>query len=94
VAEGGSRRLVVDRIEGEFVVVELPAGGTIDLPAWLLPAGVREGDVLRATATGEDRTERRITFRIDAEATRAAREEVAATLERLRRRDPGGDIAL
>jgi hypothetical protein len=36
---------VIDRREGEYWVLELPGGGTADLPIILLPQG-NEGDVV------------------------------------------------
>jgi hypothetical protein len=37
--------LIVDRLEGEWAVIEWE-GGTFNLPREFLPAGVHEGDVL------------------------------------------------
>ena len=37
-------RIVIDRIEDGFAVVELPSGETLDIPIALLP-DVEEGDV-------------------------------------------------
>lgn len=91
---GAERRLVVDRLEGELVVVEVDGGPVLDLPRWLLPAGVREGDVITVRSTAEAEGERKLLLRVDPEATRAARASVAERLERLRARDPGGDIEL
>lgn len=41
----------IDRIEGEFAVLE-QAGETMDIALSELPAGVREGDMLVRTADG------------------------------------------
>lgn len=38
--------MVVDRIEGQIVVIELN-GQTLDIPIEMLPEGVQEGDRLR-----------------------------------------------
>ncbi|MDK2882022.1 MAG: hypothetical protein PWP58_358 [Bacillota bacterium] len=40
--------LIVDRLEGEWAVIEWEEG-TFNFPRKLLPAGVREGDVLTMT---------------------------------------------
>lgn len=51
-------KLTIDRIEGEWAVCEYEKGKTVDLPAALLPADAKEGDVLRLTVdreTTEDR---------------------------------------
>lgn len=91
---GERRRLVVDRFEGDLAVVEVDGVGFVDLPRWLLPEGTREDDVLVATA--REAADGAVTWeiRIDAEATAAAREEARSLVERLRRKDPGGDIVL
>lgn len=53
MSEAGSAHWTVDRLEdGQRVVLQTDAGTTWDLPADWLPAGVREGDVLRVVATG------------------------------------------
>lgn len=72
------RRLTVDRFEGEWAVVETDGGRVVDVPLWILPEGVREGDV--------------VVLRVDAEATGAARAEAGELLDRLRADDPGGDV--
>ena len=71
----------IDRIEGETAVVVHDAY-PFDIPARLLPAGAREGDVLEWT------------LRIDSNATRRAREAQAARRSRLSRDDDGGDFSL
>lgn len=38
---------VIDRVEGEFAVAELESGAHADLPLAALPAGCREGSVVR-----------------------------------------------
>ena len=52
-------KLTIDRIEGEWVVCEYEEGKTINLPAALLPADAREGDVLRLTVDRETTDERK-----------------------------------
>lgn len=37
----------IDRIEGEFAVIEIAAGKTLNLPLSALPEGAAEGTVLR-----------------------------------------------
>ena len=71
---------MVDRFEGEWAVVQVDGGSSVDLPVSVLPEGTREGDVL--------------VLRVDPEATRAARDEARALLDRLRGGDPGGDLVL
>lgn len=73
----GAARYVVDRFEGDLAVVE----GLGTLPAALLPAGAREGDVLIVSAV-----ESTVTLRLDRDGRAAAEAEtrrLQATLLRL-----------
>ena len=88
-----THRLIVDRIEGEIVVVEVEGGGTLDLPRWLLPPGVVEGDVVLARAAEADGGWR-VEMEVDAEETARRRAAMKETVKRLAARDPGGDIML
>jgi len=89
-------RWIVDAVDDEIARVEVDGGVVVTVPRWLLPAGVREGEVLRVT---HDRGRRRSTVGIerDPEATRQAR---ARSAERLAERalppspDARGDIEL
>jgi hypothetical protein len=94
VAAGGEHRLVIDRFEGDLAVVEVDGEGTLDLPRWILPEGVKEGDHLTVSREQAGEGGARLEIRVDAAAAEAARADVAATLERLKARDPGGDLAL
>ena len=38
-------KIIIDRFEGEFAVVELPDQATVNIPRVLLP-GAKEGDVV------------------------------------------------
>ena len=40
-------RVIIDRFEGAYAVVELPSRQTANLPRQVLPAEAREGDVVR-----------------------------------------------
>ncbi|HEY8483862.1 MAG TPA: DUF3006 domain-containing protein [Longimicrobiales bacterium] len=88
-----THRLVVDRFEGDLVVVEVDGERFLDLPRWLLPPGVREDDVIvvRRT-TGENRVT--LELEVDPAATAAARAEARRLIDELRRKDPGGDLSL
>jgi hypothetical protein len=89
-------RWIVDAVGDGVARVEVDGGAVVTVPRWLLPAGVREGEVLRVT---HDRGRRQSTVRIerDPEATRQARTRAA---ERLAERalppapDARGDIEL
>lgn len=91
---GDSARLVVDRVEGAFAAVELPGRGVVDLPVDWLPVGAKEGDVLRLSISDTPEGARRLELALDQDDTRATREDAAARLQRLRERDPGGDLEL
>lgn len=83
----------MDRIEGEFAVVEGEDGKTFDVPLHFLPPGAREGDVLRVERKpGSGPLSWVVTP--DPEATEARREQLRDLAEELRQRDPGGDIEL
>ncbi|MCM3491052.1 DUF3006 domain-containing protein [Alkalihalophilus marmarensis] len=47
-----SKKCIIDRFEGEFAVIEY-GRKAFDFPKALLPAGVREGDVVSIQATIE-----------------------------------------
>jgi hypothetical protein len=86
-------RLIVDRHEEDRTVVEADGAGFFDLPRWLLPTAARGDDVLAVTVEAEaDRAV--ITLVRDAGATARATADAAAAVERLKRRDPGGDVQL
>ncbi|MEW6546492.1 MAG: DUF3006 domain-containing protein [Bacillota bacterium] len=69
---GGQSLLVVDRFEGEWVVLEWK-GRTFSVPRGLLPEGAREGDCLRWH------------LEVDGEATAARRRQVRNLLDQLER---------
>lgn len=84
---------VVDRVEGAIaVLVRDEDERTENVSVRVLPAGSREGSVLRVLELGgrPDWT----AAVLDEEARRARLREAEEVLERLRRRDPGGDIKL
>jgi Protein of unknown function (DUF3006) len=86
-------RLIVDRHEEQRTVVEADGAGFFDLPRWLFPSATRGDDVLAVSVETEaDRAV--ITIVRDAAATARAKADAAAAAERLRRRDPGGDVQL
>ena len=87
------RELVVDRFEGDYAVVEVDGDGTVDLPRWLLPRGISEGDLLRARV-GEVEGVWRVEIEVDAGETEARRKAAEETVRRMSARDPGGDIQL
>jgi hypothetical protein len=88
-----AHRFIVDRHEEDRTVVEADGTGFFDLPRWLLPTTARGDDVLAVTVEAEaDRAV--ITVERDADATARAQADARASIERLKRRDPGGDVRL
>ena len=75
-------RLIIDRFEGEWAIIEYEAGKTFSVPTMLLPKEVKEGDVLT------------LQFTIDKEETRQQRKRIRGLLDELRSEDKGGDIEL
>ena len=88
--EGEIHSLIVDRFEGDLAVVQIDGRRFADLPRWLLPSAVREGDWLRmSVVSGGEADQREIRVRVDSVATRAARAEAYTLLDRLRGRGQG-----
>lgn len=86
-------RMIVDRHEEDRTVVEADGKGFFDLPRWLLPHAIRGDDVLAVTVEA-DAGRAVITVVRDDGATARAKVDAAATIEQLKRRDPGGDVQL
>ncbi len=85
--------LVVDRHAGDVTVVNVDGRGVADLPRWLLPRRAAGDDVLAVTVEA-DAERATITIVRDADATRRARDDARAAIDRLKQRDPGGDVIL
>jgi hypothetical protein len=84
---------IVDRFEGGLAVVERALHETLTLPRALLPAGTREGDVLRVVAQAGD-GESRFTVTRDPEETRRRAAEAGRMLDQMKQQDSGGDVKL
>lgn len=83
----------VDRIgSGIAVLVRDDGEQVVEAPLWELPAGTRQGSVLRVP----DREGRPAwgAARLDEDLRRRRLDKAERILRRLRRRDPGGDVAL
>ena len=90
-------RWIVDSMEEHVASIEVDGGATVTVPQWLLPAGAREGHVLRVSHEREPAGNRSsVTIEIDDAATRQAVAESASQVRKGRRpgNDPGGDIVL
>ena len=83
----------MDRVEGSIaLLVRDEDERTEGVPLGTLPAGSREGSVLRVPEV-DGRPDWAVAV-LDEDARRARLQEAEEVLERLRRRDPGGDIKL
>lgn len=94
--EGGGRTeriWVVDRVEGGIAVVVRDEDARLeDVPVTLLPADIAEGAVLRVPESGGRPAWAHAA--VNEELRRTRLREAKEVLERLRRRDPGGDVVL
>ncbi len=91
--EGAARIWVVDRVEGRVaVLVADDDGGRTDVPLARLPGGLGEGAVLRVPLSGGRPVWKGAT--VDEGLRRARLDEAEGALDRLRHRDPGGDVSL
>ena len=84
---------IVDVVEEGSASIEVDGRSVTPIPVWLLPEGVKEGDVLAVT---HDRREGRSALVIenDADAKKKALEKSAKQTSRKSERDRGGDIQL
>jgi hypothetical protein len=84
---------VVDVIEEGSVSIEVDGRSVTAIPAWLLPEGVKEGDVLSVT---HDRGETQSALLIenDPGARRKALDKSAKQVSKKSKNDRGGDIQL
>ena len=85
---------VVDRLEGKMAILVDDSEKTTEIKAATLPAECRaEGAVLRVPVLAGNQPEWTSARRDKVEEKRRL-DEGAARLDRLRKRDPGGDISL
>ena len=84
---------IVDVIEDGSASIEVDGRSVTPIPQWILPEGVREGDVLSVT---HDRKEGKSALLIetDPDAKRKALDRSAKQVSRKSKNDVGGDIAL
>ena len=84
---------VVDVIEDGSASIEVDGRTVTPIPAWLLPEGAKEGDVLSVT---HDRGEGKSALIIEAdpEAKRKALEKSAKQIAKKSKNDRGSDIQL
>ncbi len=89
-----SRRWVVDSIEEGIAAVHEAGAGLVRVPAWMLPPGVREGDVLAVEHSVDSGGASSLRISHDRAATEDAMRRSREQLSRAARGDPGGDIVL
>jgi len=84
---------VVDVIEDGSASIEVDGRAVTPIPAWLLPEGVREGDVLSVI---HDRGEVKsaLIIETDPDAKKKALDKSAKQVSRKSKNDRGGDIQL
>lgn len=84
---------IVDVIEDGSASIEVDGRSVTPIPQWVLPEGVREGDVLAVT---HDRKEDKsmLLIEIDADAKRKALDRSVKQVARKPANDRGGDISL
>jgi len=84
---------VVDVMEDGSASIEVDGRTVTPIPVWILPDGVKEGDVLAVT---HDREEGRSALLIETDpmGRKKAMEKSARQVSRKSKRDRGGDIQL
>lgn len=89
----GERIYVVDRLEGDVVVLIGDNSKAVDVRASDLSVEVAEGDCLRVPVKA-DGTEAWQRAWLDEELREQRLKENQAVLDELKKRDPGGDVVL
>ena len=88
----------IDGIEEGVARVEEDGERMITLPRHLLPAGAREGQIVRVTRSAAGKGSVTLTIEVDPAATAAAlddsRAQTSAIMARSKKRDPGGNVSL
>ena len=87
------RRLIVDAISEEVVRVE-DDGRMLEMPRWMFPRQMREGDVLAVTTESAAPDMLSVQLRLDPESKAEIQRELSEMVEGLGASDSGGDIAL
>ena len=84
---------VVDVIEDGSASIEVDGRSVTPIPAWLLPEGVKEGDVLSVVHDRGD-GKSALVIESDPEAKKKALDQSAKQVSRKSKNDRGGDIKL
>jgi hypothetical protein len=93
MAKSSSHTWIVDVIEDGSASIEVDGRSVTPIPEWMLPVGVREGDVLAVT---HEREQGRsvLSIRLDADAKKKAMERSTKQVSRKSNADRGGDVQL
>ena len=93
MAKPSSHTWIVDVIEDGSASIEVDGRSVTPIPEWMLPVGVKEGDVLAVT---HERAEGKsvLAIRVDSEGKKKAMERSAQQVSRKSGKDRGGDIQL
>ena len=93
MSKHSSHTWVVDVIEDGAASIEVDGRTVTPIPAWILPEGVKEGDVMSVT---HDRGEGKSVLLIekDPSAKKKAMDRSAKQVSRKSKNDRGGDIQL
>jgi Protein of unknown function (DUF3006) len=93
MAKHSKHTWIVDVIEGGSASIEVDGQSVTPIPEWMLPEGVKEGDVLSVT---HDRKEGKSALLIetDPEGKRKALNRSEKQVSRKSKNDPGGDVRL
>src|SRR2546423_2859445 len=93
MAKPSSHTWIIDVIEDGSASIEVDGRSVTPIPQWMLPVGVREGDVLAVTHEREE-GKSILEIRVDAEARKKAIDRSVRQVSRKAKKDKGGDIQL
>lgn len=88
-----SHTWIIDVIEDGSASIEVDGRSVTPIPEWMLPVGVKEGDMLAVT---HERAEGKsiLQIRVDSEAKKTAMDRSVRQVSRKAKKDRGGDIQL
>ncbi len=93
MAKPSSHTWIVDVIEDGSASIEVDGRTVTPIPEWMLPVGVREGDVL-AVKHEREQGKSILSIRVDSDAKKKAMDRSASQVSRKSKGDRGGDIQL
>jgi Protein of unknown function (DUF3006) len=88
-----SHTWIIDVIEDGSASIEVDGRSVTPIPEWMLPVGVKEGDVLAVTHEREE-GKSILQIRTDPEAKKKAMDKSVRQVSRKSKNDKGGDIQL